>query len=145
MKPIIRAVVVAAAAMMLAACGGDESTPVDPAVEAATVGKYTLTAIEAGPLPYEYHKSDTSRFEIISGSLELTADHDLTDILVTNESRLSDGAQIGAEAVSRYLGTWRIRGDSIRLSYPGLGVQMAARSGQTIELVSDGLTLRYTK
>jgi hypothetical protein len=144
MKPIIRAVVVAATAIF-AACGGDDSTPVDPAVEAATVGKYTLTAIESTTLPYQYHQSDTSRFEIISGSLEFSANHDLTDILVTNESRLSDGSQIGAEAVSRYLGTWRIRGDSIRLSYPGLGVQMAARTGQTIELVSDGLTLRYTK
>lgn len=133
-----------ATAMATGACG-DDSEPVDPAAEAAAVGTYTLTLANGSTLPYKYGQSDTSRFDIVSGQIVLEANHDMTDETVTTETRLSNGAPIGAEALQRYLGSWSIRNDSIRLSYPGLGVQMAGINGSTLTLAAGSLSLTYTK
>ena len=122
-----------AMAIATGACGDDE-TPVDPVAEAAAVGTYTLVSINGTPLPFKYAQSDTSRFDITEGRIVLSANHDMTDETTTTETRLTTGAQIGGEAVQRYLGTWSLRGDSIRLAYPGLGFAMAGRNGTGLVL-----------
>ena len=128
-----------------AACG-DDPVRVDPLVEAATVGTYTLTSINGSPLPFKYGQSDTSRFDFIAGKIVLDANHDMSDELTSTETRLSNGAPIGVEAVQRYLGTWSIRGDSVRLTYPGLGTQMAGRTANTLTLADDNAnTFSYSK
>ncbi len=144
----MRAIVLAglfATAIAGGACGGDDPDPVDPAAEAAAVGVYTLTAANGSTLPFKYGQSDTSRFDIDSGSIALNADHSMTDETITTERRLSNGSQIGAEARQRYLGTWSLRGDSVRLAYPGLGIQMAGLNGPTMTLAAGTLSLTYTK
>jgi hypothetical protein len=134
-----------AAAIIAGSCGGDDPDPVDPAAEAAAVGTYRLTAVNASGLPYKYFQSDTSRFDIDSGRIVLEANHDMTDETTTSEIRLSNGAPIGESAVQRYLGTWSLRGDSLRLSYPGLGIQMAGLTATTITLAAGTLSFTYTK
>jgi hypothetical protein len=137
---------VLAAAFAAGGCGGDDPVPVDPVAEAAAVGTYTLTAANGSPLPFKYGQSDTSRFDIISGRIILEANHDMTDETTTTETRLSNPADtIGVEAVQRYLGSWSLRGDSVRLSYPGLGIQMAGLNGSTLTLAAGTLSLTYTK
>lgn len=133
-------------AMVVAAGGcGDDSNPVDPAVVAATVGTYTLTLANGAPLPFKYFQSDTSRFDITRGKIVLESNYDMTDEQTSVETRLNNGAVIGEEATQRYLGTWSIRGDSIRLTYPGLGVQMAGRDGNTLTLSDGSVVLTYNK
>lgn len=133
-----------AAAIGVAACS-DDSTPVDPAVEAAAVGTYHLVTVNGTAIPFKYGQSDTSRFDIDSGTIILEANHNMSDETTTTERKLSTGAPIGEPGVQRYLGTWSIRGDSIRLSYPGLGIQMAGHSSTTLELKSGSITLTYSK
>jgi hypothetical protein len=126
-----------AAATVAGACGDDDPTPPDPAVVAATVGTYALTTLNDTPLPYKYFQTDSSRFDFISGQIVLEEDFDMSDELRSTETRLSDGGPIGEEAVQRYLGTWSIRSDSVRLSYPGLGIVMAGRTSTTLTIVDD--------
>jgi hypothetical protein len=129
------------------ACGGDDADPdpVDPAVEAATVGTYTLTLVNGAALPFKYGQSDTSRFDLVSGQIVLEADKDMTDEQTTEETRLSNGQPIGVEATQRFIGSWSISRDSVRLLYPGLGVQMAWREGSVLTLSDGVLTLTYNK
>jgi hypothetical protein len=134
-----------AAAIAAGGCGGDDPAPVDPVAEAAAVGTYILTAANGSPLPFKYGQSDTSRFDIVSGKIVLEANHDMTDETTTTETRLSNADTIGVEAVQRYLGSWSLRGDSVRLSYPGLGIQMAGLNGPTLTLAAGSLSLTYTK
>jgi hypothetical protein len=127
-------------------CGGADPAPVDPAAEAAAVGTYTLTAVNTAGLPFQYGQSDTSRFEIVSGNIVLQANHDITRETTTTESRLSDGAPIGAESLQRHLGTWSLRGaDSVRFIFPGIGTQFAEISSTTITIASGTNSLAYTK
>jgi hypothetical protein len=134
------------ATAIAAGCGGDEPDPVDPAAEAAAVGTYTLTAVNTSPLPFQYGQSDTSRFEIVSGKIVLEANHDVTRETVTTESRLSDGAPIGAEALQRHLGTWSLRGtDSVRFIFPGLETRMAGIEATALTVASGTNSLTYTK
>jgi hypothetical protein len=134
-----------ATALVAGNCGDDEpSEPVDPAREAAAVVTYTLVSINGTALPFKYGQSDTSRFDITEGRIILTADRNLTDETTTAETRLSNGAPIGVEAVQRYIGTWALRGDSIRFVYPGLNTQMAAINGATLVLAGQPVWA-YTK
>lgn len=136
-----------ATAIVAASCGGDDDAPdpVDPVVEAATVGTYALVAVNGNPLPFKYGQSDTSRFDWVSGTIILQANHDMSDDLTSTETRLSNGAPIGVEAVQRFRGTWSIRGDSVRLVYPGLGVQMAGRTATTLVLAVGAVSFSYAK
>ena len=136
-----------ATAIVAAGCGDDDEddVPVDPVAQAAAAGTYTLTAVNGAPLPFKYGQSDTSRFDIDSGKIVLEADLDLVDETVTTETRLSNGQPIGVEAVQRYLGTWSLRGDSVRLVYPGLGIQMAGHTATTLTLAAGVLSFVYTK
>jgi hypothetical protein len=144
MRATFPAVLIAVTAAAVA-CGGDDSEPVDPAVKAATVGTYTLTTGNGAPLPFKYYQSDTSRFDIDSGKIVLEANGDMRDEQTTAETRLSDGTLIGVEETQRYLGLWAIRGDSVRLVYPGLGVKMAGRTATSLTLTDGTITLVYTK
>lgn len=133
-----------ATAITAASCG-DDPEPTDPAAEAAAVGTYTLTSVNEAALPFKYGQNDSTRFDITSGRIVLQANKDFTDETTFAESRLSDGAPIGEPAVQRYLGTWSIRRDSLRLVYPGLGTEMAGLTSTTITLSAGTLSLTYTK
>lgn len=135
-----------AASVVAGACGDDDPVPPDPAVVAATVGTYVLTTLNGTALPYMYHQSDTSRFDFVSGQIVLDADLEMSDELTSTETRLSNGEPIGVEATQRYRGTWTIRGDSVRLAYPGLGFVMAGRTSTTLTIVdNDDNTFVYNK
>jgi hypothetical protein len=132
MRPTVPAVLLAIV-IAAGACGND-ADPVDPAAEAAAVGTYTLMQINGNSLPFKYAQSDTSQYNIVSGFIKLEANHDMTDETITTETRLSNGGEIGEDATQRYLGSWSIRGDSIRLVYPGLGTAMAGLNGASLVL-----------
>jgi hypothetical protein len=136
-----------ATALVAGSCGDDEPTePVDPVRDAAAVGTYTLTTVNATALPFKYGQSDTSRFDIVSGKITLESNHDVTRETVTTETRLSNGAPIGVEAVQRHLGTWLLRGtDSVRFNFPGLETRMAAINATTVTLATGANSLIYTK
>ena len=134
-----------ATAIAAGACG-DDADPVDPAVEAAAVGTYTLMSINGAALPFTYGQNDTTRAAFTEGKIILEANHNMTDELTSVETRIATGDSIGEPAVQRYLGTWSIRGDSVRLSYPGLGVQMAGRTSTTLSLADNANnTFLYSK
>jgi hypothetical protein len=141
MKTLMR-VMLAGLVSISMACG-DDPDPVDPAAEAALVGTYSLSAVNGGTLPFTYATTATARFEVISGQIIVEADHDFTDILTTRETTLAGGAE--SDAVDTYLGTWVLRADSVRFSYPGRGVQMMGVTPSTLTVKAQGLTLTYSK
>jgi hypothetical protein len=124
------------------ACGGSDASTAPP-TDASVVGTYALTIVNGGSLPFPYSGSPTSRFDIISGQITLTAEHTFTDLLTFRETLLAGGSKPDRTDTSG--GTWSLLSHTITLTYTGLGVQTAVVTGNRFQISDQGLLLTYSK
>lgn len=128
--------------LVLAGACADED-PIAPVTETSVVGTYSLSVVNGGSLPFPLGANATTRIDIVSGSLRLTADKNFVDVLTTHEVALPEGVT-RQEKVDTLRGTWALTGTSLQLSYPQ-GVQTAIVTGNQITQDFGGLLMTYRR
>ena len=141
MRLVAKAVLLGAL-VVAGACHAGEA-PTAPPTDANVVGRYNLTLVNGGPLPFPYFATATTRIDIIGGSLTLTPDHQFTDLLTRRETLLAGGS--GSDQTDTLSGSWQLDSHNLTLTYTGLGVQAAIVTGNLISINAQGLSLAYNK
>lgn len=124
-------------------CGGGDTTQLP--TEATVPGVYSLTIVNGLhlPFPYGFDTTGTRAIEISGGSITLGADHSFKDVLVTKTF-----SQIGVDTVANtytQTGTYVLNGSIVQVTYPGLGVEAIAVTGNQLNRTNGGLVMTYQK
>lgn len=118
----------------LAGCG-DSTGP------KSIVGSYTLQTVNGGALPYILSQSGANKTEILSGAFTLNADHTFSD---QGTVRITQSG-VATTTAGSASGTYVQNNTAITLTYSDNSVDMASINGKTMTLISDGVTLVYTR
>lgn len=109
----LRALAVAgvfAAAAALSACGGDSSsTPAGPVVYTTPVGSYDVSTVNAKALPVAIYSAANYTYEVMSGTLVLTADGKYS-ITETFRQTVAGKVDLFVDSTG---GTWVLSGSSV--------------------------------